>query len=280
MKKNELRAMLEANGLRPNSRFGQNFLIDESLLAKIPEDAGLSNGDYVLEVGPGAGALTNELLKCGTIVTAVELDRGLADLLRQRFASQIASGQFTLLEGDALGKDEQLNPEVEAWMASLDTPPYIVANLPYAISGPFLARLPGRSLAGVTLLLQKEVAEKVAGPTRQQEWSALSVRIALCFDSKLGRRLPPDVFWPRPQIDSAFLQLSPLSSHLSHRQDSALNEVLRFAFSQRRKQLLGRLRKKYPQWSEALEAEGIVAETRPGNISPNVWLRALNRVNC
>ena len=103
MKKNELRALLEARGLRPNSRFGQNFLIDEALLARIPDDAGVKAGDTVLEIGPGAGALTEELLKVDAKVLAVEIDHGFADLLRVRFDSQLDSKQLTLIEGDALG---------------------------------------------------------------------------------------------------------------------------------------------------------------------------------
>ncbi|HIA38987.1 MAG TPA: ribosomal RNA small subunit methyltransferase A [Planctomycetes bacterium] len=280
MKKNELRALLEARGLRPNSRFGQNFLIDEALLARIPDDAGVSSGDKVLEVGPGAGALTEQLLRVDADVLAVELDHGLAALLRERFLSHIDSQQLTLIEGDALGKNERLNAAVEEWWQNLDTAPYVVANLPYAISGPFLARLPGRNIAGATLLLQKEVAEKVAGPVGNAEWSALSIRLSLCFDCKLGRRLPPEVFWPRPQIDSAFLQLSPKENAISHEQDFQLAEVLRFSFGQRRKQIFGRLRKQFPEWAQALTELDVAADARPGNIAPNVWLNALDKVNC
>ncbi len=272
--------MLEARGLRPNSNFGQNFLIDEALLARIPHDAGVSAGDHVLEVGPGAGALTEQLLNVDAQVLAVELDRGLADLLRERFDQHIVSKQFNLIEGDVLASNEQFNPAVESWFARQKNAPYIVANLPYAISGPFLARLPGRTLAGVTLLLQKEMAEKVSGPATNSEWSALSVRLSLCFECKLTRRVPPDVFWPRPQIDSAFLQLTPIANGISREQDARLNEVLRFSFGQRRKQLLGRLRKQYPMWADALTELGVPTDVRPGNIAPNVWLSALEKVDC
>ncbi|MFT7517007.1 MAG: 16S rRNA (adenine1518-N6/adenine1519-N6)-dimethyltransferase [Myxococcota bacterium] len=280
MKKSELRALLESHGLRPNSRFGQNFLIDEALLERIPHDAGVKAKDKVLEVGPGAGALTAQLLKVGAEVLAVELDYGLAELLRVQFAGEIETGQLTLIEGDVLAGNELLNPDVELWWQQLETAPYVVANLPYAISGPFLARLPGRDLAGVTLLLQKEVAEKVAHPVASEEWSALSIRLSLCFDCKIGRRLPPEVFWPRPQIDSAFLQLQPLDSGLSREQDLRLAEVLRFAFGQRRKQVFGRLRKQFPQWAHELSELGVPSDARPGNIAPNVWRTALERVDC
>ena len=278
MRQGDLRDLLAAHGLRPNHRFGQNFLVDPALLARIPEDAGVQVGEPVLEVGPGAGALTNELLKVGAQVLAVELDHGLARLLRERFADALDSGQLQLIEGDILAAEERLHPEVEAWWAALQRPPRLVANLPYAISGPFLGRLPSRDLAGATLLLQREVAEKAAGPAAKEEWSPLSIRLRLAFDANLGRRLPPEVFWPRPKIDSAFLQLQPRGDALPPQQEAHLNEVLRFSFGQRRKTLLGRLRKAFPAWAEALAAEDVASDARPGAVAPAAWKAALARV--
>ena len=279
MKKGELRALLEVYGLRPNARFGQNFLVDPALLQRIPQDAGVVAGDYVLEVGPGAGALTFELLALGAQVCAVELDHGLAALLRQRFADELASGQLLLIEGDALEKHERLHPEAEAWWDSLATAPRLVANLPYSISGPFLGRLPGRTLKGASLLLQREVADKAAGPVSGGEWSPLSIRLALAFDAKVGRRLPPEVFWPRPSIESAFLHLSPRADALPGPLDAQLRLVLREAFGQRRKRLLGRLRKKMPHWAAALEQCEVSAEVRPGEIGPEIWRAAVHRLS-
>ena len=279
MKKGDLRSLLEMHGLRPNARFGQNFLVDPALLKRIPEDAGVQAGNFVLEVGPGAGALTFELLAIGAKVCAVELDRGLANLLRERFAEELSSGQLQLIEGDALDKNEKLHPEVETWWQQLEAPPRLVANLPYSISGPFLARLPGRSLAGATLLLQREVADKAAGPKGSDEWSPLSIRLALAFDAHVGRRLPPEVFWPRPSIDSAFLHLTPRADALPGELDAQLRLVLREAFGQRRKRLLSRLRKKMPDWAAALEACEVGSDSRPGEVSPQIWRAALHRLD-
>lgn len=279
MKKGDLRALLEVHGLRPNARFGQNFLVDPALLQRIPEDAGVEAGDHVLEVGPGAGALTFELLAKGAQVCAVELDRGLAALLRERFAAELSNGQMRLIEGDALDKNERLHPEVESWWDSLAAAPRLVANLPYSISGPFLARLPGRTLKGATLLLQREVAEKAAGPAQGKEWSPLSIRLSLAFEAKVGRRLPPEVFWPRPTIDSAFLHLTPRADALPGPQDVALREVLREAFGQRRKRLLGRLRKKMPDWAAALEQCEVSGDVRPGEVCPEIWRAAVLRLS-
>ena len=278
MKLGELRDLLAAHGLRPNPRFGQNFLVDPALLSRIPVDAGVEPGDAVLEVGPGAGSLTFELLKAGATVVAVELDHGLLRVLRERFEEELEDGRLTLIEGDILGPNETMHPEVEAWWVGLEHPPRLVANLPYAISGPFLGRLPGRALSGATLLLQREVADKAAGPVGKEEWSPLSIRLHFAFEAQTGRRLPPEVFWPRPKIDSAFLQLRPKTTALPMASEGVLNEVLRFAFGQRRKTLLGRLRKEFPQWAAAMEAEGVDANARPGSIAPAVWRAALARV--
>lgn len=278
MKLGDLRDLLAAHGLRPNPRFGQNFLVDPALLRRIPVDAEVEAGDSVLEVGPGAGSLTHELIQAGAKVLAVELDHGLLRLLRERFEEELADGRLTLVEGDILGPKETMHPEVETWWSGLEKPPRLVANLPYAISGPFLGRLPGRPILGATLLLQREVADKVAGPAPKEEWSPLSIRIHFAFEAQTGRRLPPEVFWPRPKIDSAFLQLRPKTNALPPAQELMLATVLRFAFGQRRKTLLGRLRKEFPLWADALEAEGVDAKARPGSIVPVVWRAALERV--
>ncbi|MDP6850026.1 MAG: rRNA adenine dimethyltransferase family protein, partial [Planctomycetota bacterium] len=205
MKVSELKRVLKERGLAPRNRLGQNFLIDPALLQSIVQDAGVQKGDRVLEVGPGAGALTEVLLSCGAEVFAVEIDAGLCGWLRERFSSEIEDGRLRLLEGDVLAKGEVFHPEVEKWWVQ-GPPPRIVSNLPYAISGPFLGRLPGRPSLGVHLLLQKEMAEKAAG---RGGAGPLPFRIQLSFHATLGRRLPPEVFWPRPQVDSAFLVLEP-----------------------------------------------------------------------
>ena len=279
MKKSELQDWLERFGLRPNARFGQNFLVDPALVSRIPQDAGVEAGQAVLEVGPGAGALTLELLQRGAQVCAVEIDHGLHGLLQERFAESIEAGRLHLIRGDVLGPKEGWHPEVDAWWSAQQAAPAVVANLPYAISGPFLARLAARPLASATLLLQREVAEKAAGPGSGEEWSPLAVRLSLAFETRLGRRLPPEVFWPRPKIDSAFLHLLPRADRLSAAEDGELREVLRLAFSQRRKRLLGRLRKEREDWAVALEAAGVEPGQRPGEVPPAIWREALHRLS-
>ena len=132
MKQSDLRALLEAHGLSPRQMFGQNFLVDPALLAAIPGDAGVQAGERVLEVGPGAGALTTELLRAGASVLAVEIDVGMFGLLQQQFADEVAEGRLRLLHADVLASEERLHPEVEAWWKE-GTAPRVVANLPYGV---------------------------------------------------------------------------------------------------------------------------------------------------
>ncbi len=270
MRLGELRELLRARGLAPTKKRGQNFLVDPALLAAIPRDAGVTAGERVLEVGPGAGSLTAELLAAGAEVLAVELDRGLAALLRDRFAAELADRRLTLVEGDALGREERLHEAAEAWWGA-GPAPRVVANLPYAISGPFLSRLPGRALLGACLLLQREVAEKAASGAAG---GPLGVRLGLAFHARVGRRLPPSVFWPPPSIDSAFLHLEPRADAPPAELDGRLRAVLRHAFEQRRKRLLPRLRAAFPEAAAALEAAGVEPSLRPEELPAELWLEA------
>lgn len=270
MKRSELRELLEAHGLSPRQMFGQNFLIDPALLAAIPQDAGVQPGERVLEVGPGAGALTRELLDVGAQVFAVEIDAGMVGLLQERFATELDSGALRLLHADVLASDEALHVEVEDWWQAGD-PPRVVANLPYAISGPFLARLVGRPLLGATLLLQKEVAEKAASRT---ETGPLSIRLGQHFDASVGRKVPAQVFWPRPKVDSAFLQLRPRADAPPPEVDAALRRLLREAFAQRRKRVLGLLGKSWPEAAACLTGLGVASDARAEQIAPELWRQA------
>lgn len=274
MKQGDLRALLEAHGLSPRQMFGQNFLVDPALLAAIPGDAGVQAGDRVLEVGPGAGALTTELLRAGAQVLAVEIDAGMYGLLQELFDAELQDGRLRLLHADVLATQERLHPEVEAWWEE-GAAPRVVANLPYSISGPFLARLIGRPLLGACLLLQKEVAEKAANRT---DAGPLPIRLGAHFEARMGRRVPAQVFWPRPRIDSAFLHLEPREQAPSTEVDAALRRILRAGFAQRRKRALGLLERDWAASAQVLRALGVAETARAEEIPAATWLAAAEQL--
>jgi len=276
----ELRALLMARGLAPRHHLGQNFLVDPGLAAALVRDAGVGPGDRVLEVGPGAGALTAGLLAAGAAVLAVELDRGLVALLAERLAPILdplpatpAPGRLVLVQGDVLARAEALHPAAEAFLAAAP-PARVVANLPYGISGPFLARLPGRPVAGASLLLQREVARKAAAAPGGRDYGPLAVRLGLAFRVRLGRSVPPEAFWPRPEVRSALLHLERRPEAPAPEVDRRLAELLRLAFGQRRKRLLPRLERERPAAAAALAAAGVAPELRPEAVVPEAWLAA------
>ncbi len=286
----EIRSLLEAHGLHPQHRYGQNFLIDLNLMRKLTSAAGVSRGDVVLEVGAGTGSLTELLLERGATVVSVEIDRGLQDLLRSRFESE---PRFTLIAGDALAGKHRLNPEL---LAALRThigstacgstgkrALKLVANLPYQIATPLLADLllgePRFELLACTL--QREVGERLTAAPRTPAYGPISVLVQTLAQVERIAELPPQVFWPRPKVDSVMLKIAPLSA--SPMPDaSSFARLLHEAFGQRRKML----RRLLKEWEDsgvrsAFDAAGVNPDARPEELSPSDWLRlaaALARV--
>jgi 16S rRNA (adenine1518-N6/adenine1519-N6)-dimethyltransferase len=236
MNKRDLLPLLDQLGIRPSRQLGQNFLIDTNIIDLILRISAPASGSRVLEVGPGMGVLTRSLLQQGVTLTAVEFDRRLADYLRQTFADNTA---FQLIEKDACRVDYDDLMGDGQWEC--------IANTPYAISSPLIGAMldADNRPTKMTLLLQREMAERIAAAHGNKTYGALSARVQSVYVAKVERIVAPTVFWPQPEVDSAILSLS-------LRQDAAegdnfrrLKAVLRTAFAQRRKKLLPRLRKAF-----------------------------------
>lgn len=252
----ELRAMLDERGLAPRKSLGQNFLIDANLARKLVEASGVGAGDLVLEIGPGAGALTETLVEMGCRVVASEMDRGLCGLLRERLGERI-----TLIEGDCLAGKHELNPEI---LHALGEAPFrLVANLPYNAATPVmtLLLLEQPRCSGMYVTIQKEVADRLSAARGGKDYGPLSV-IAQAFGTV--RRIavaPPECFWPRPQVTSAMVAVERRAQPLTD-DPRALEAVVGRAFQQRRKQLGSSLGKDFP-WPE-----GVAPTQRPEELSP------------
>ena len=217
---------------RPRKRFGQNFLTDRNVLTRIVETAGILPGEPVLEIGPGRGALTRLLAAAAGRVAAVEVDRDLAAHLRAEFGSE---PRVEIVEADIL------RCGLPALLTSRHPGPWrVVANLPYNISSQVLFLLLDHLclFSGLTLMLQKEVAERIASGPEEKEYGILSVFCRLHCDVELAFTVKPGSFHPPPKVTSAILHLTPLSAprcDVGH--EMFFRRLVKAAFGNRRKTL-------------------------------------------
>src|SRR2546421_6991450 len=209
--KHQIQEFLTAAASEPRHRFGQNFMIDQNLVRIVADAGEISPDDVVIEVGPGTGTLTEELLARGARVIAVEIDRDLARMLRERFEG---NSKFELIEGDALSGKHAINPELLGACRLSGKPGArdverikLVANLPYNIASPLIIDL---LIAGVDLLaftVQKEVADRLRAAESSDAYGPLSIMAQLLSNVEQLRTLPPQAFWPAPKIESALVRM-------------------------------------------------------------------------
>jgi 16S rRNA (adenine1518-N6/adenine1519-N6)-dimethyltransferase len=268
-----VRRTLKEAGLRARHALSQNFLADVDVLEAILAESGAAPGRRILEIGPGLGFLTGGLLDAGAIVTAVELDRGLAAFLRDRFSTEIDDGRLRLVEGDAL--DQELNRLVE--------PPFdVVANLPYHITSPILHRLLGERPRPerLVLMVQREVAERIAAPPGGMSY--LSVFVQYHARVRVAFLVPADAFEPEPAVESAVIVAEPypdddrLADAVA---EDALWRLVQASFRERRKMLHNVLSRQLPvepaRVAAALATAGISPDRRPQTVAVGEWLALL-----
>lgn len=246
-----LRTLFEERNIRPQSKRGQNFLIDLNLLDFILRAAELSRDDLALEVGSGTGGLTVRLAQAAGGVLSVEIDDAFARLTRE-IAGELPN--VVLLHTDVLKNKNELNPDVLTALGQLqrqtDTSRVkLVANLPYAVATPVIANLllaEGIPLTKMIVTVQWEIAERLIAQPSTKDYGALAVLVQSLAKVNILRRLPPAVFWPRPQVASAIVRIVPNSTKRDLVR-SRVGELLRFRnflrdlYSHRRKNLRGAL---------------------------------------
>ncbi|PHP53660.1 16S rRNA (adenine(1518)-N(6)/adenine(1519)-N(6))-dimethyltransferase RsmA [Actinomyces ruminis] len=230
----EIRSLAAALDLRPSKSRGQNFVHDAGTVRRIVRSAGVQPGETVLEVGPGLGSLTLALLQAGARVTAVEIDPVLAHALPVTVADRLpdAADRLTVLTADAL---TITGPQ------SLPAPPptRLVANLPYNVAVPVLltvlAALPG--LRTATIMVQAEVADRLAAAPGSRTYGVPSVKAAWYGDVRRDARIGRTVFWPAPNVDSAVITLTRREPPVTTATREQVFAVVDAAFAQRRKTL-------------------------------------------
>ena len=261
-----VRATLRAAGLRARHALSQNFLADPDVLDAILAEADPPAGRRVLEIGPGLGLLTGGLLAAGAEVTAVELDRGLAAFLRERFEGVES---LRLIEGDALDQD----------LVRLVEPPYdVVANLPYHITSPILHALLGAPPRPdrLVLMVQREVAERIAAPPGRMSY--LSVFVQYHARVRIALRVAPTAFEPEPAVESAVIVVEPYAAddRLDATSEDELWRLVQAAFRERRKMIHNVLARQLPldagRVTAALETAHIDPDRRPQTLAVGEWL--------
>lgn len=226
----ELQAILAAHGIQPSRRLGQNFLIDRHVLEFIVEAARLQPGDHVLEVGPGAGVLTQELLARGCHVLAVEKDAGLHALLAERWASEPL---LDLRLGDALELDY-------AAVFAPDAARLLVSNLPYSVGTRVVveAAIQETPPERMVVLVQKEVAERFVAKPGTADMGTAGVWLQQVYDVEIVRLVKPSCFWPAPDVTSAIVRMERHARlPLDVAERARLRALTRIAFQHRRKQM-------------------------------------------
>jgi 16S rRNA (adenine1518-N6/adenine1519-N6)-dimethyltransferase len=268
----QTRALLESLGHRPRKPLGQNFLIDGNIVRKSIQLAALEKGSTVVEVGPGLGTLSEAMLEAGCSVYAVELDPTLANHLRETLGTTFP-GHFHLRERDAVK-----HPRAE--LPATTTGFKVVANLPYAITTPWLEAMLEEPLpSDMVLMMQKEAADRITAAPGSKSYGAISIFIGAAYERAGVHPVSRTCFYPVPGVDSILLHLRLKSSPVLMKQ--ATRDLVRNLFTQRRKQI-GSLLQKHPHclpWLESLEAIGCKRSDRPEAIPLEGWLALDELVN-
>ncbi len=246
-------------GHRARKRFGQNFLHDAGVIRRIIRSIAPREGEHLVEIGPGLGALTEELLAEANALDAIELDRDLIPVLRTKFFNY--GERFRIFETDALKFDFSKLKED-------DRPLRVVGNLPYNISTPLIFHLLSHSglIRDMHFMLQKEVVDRLAAEPGTSDYGRLGIMAQYYCRVDPLFIVPPGAFNPAPKVDSAIVRLTPYDS-LPHpaRDVGMLETVVRTAFSQRRKTLRNNLRSLLE--ASELETLGIDPGLRPERLT-------------
>ncbi|MEP6809290.1 MAG: 16S rRNA (adenine(1518)-N(6)/adenine(1519)-N(6))-dimethyltransferase RsmA [Chthoniobacterales bacterium] len=267
MKLSEIDATLREIRVAPVKTLGQNFLHDRNLAQWIVNRAELSPEDYVVEVGPGLGALTEFALASGARVLAIEKDARLAKFVRDRFPTE----RLEVLHSDALDFDVRrlhAEPQVK-----------FIGNLPYNISSQLLLQFTKQPtpIQLMVCMLQKEMARRLSAAPGTSDYGALTLLVQVHHRVEYLRTVPASVFLPRPEVDSAFLKLTPRSpEELPQHDAERFVRLVRLGFSQRRKQLQKLLRDEVADWDAAAELGGFEPRARAEELSLIQWIQLSN----
>ncbi len=270
----QTRALLDELAHFPNKKLEQNFLVDGNIVRKSVEMADIDPSSHVVEVGPGLGTLTRAILSTGATVWAVERDRTLSEHIRVNVLPE--QPNLHLIEGDCLDY-----PRAELPIEQANAGFKIVANLPYAVSTPWMeAVISGPLPQRIVLMLQKEAADRYIAKHGSKAFGAISIFLQSVYTAPSKHLVSAQCFHPATKVDSAPLRLD-LREDAVHFSKVA-RECIRRIFTQRRKQL-GALCKRDPQpeareWFDSIVADGVKATVRPEELAIEYWQELAKRL--
>jgi len=265
--------------VRPRKQFGQHWLRSEKVLHQIVAAAQIQPGDRLLEIGPGTGILTRQLLPLAAAVVAVEIDRDLCQLLTQKLGQ---TSNFLLLQGDFLTLD--LNTLL-APFPHVQHPNKVVANIPYNITGPILEKLLGTianpnsaPFESIILLVQKEVAERLCAKPGSKAVGALTTRVQYLAECDWICPVPAAAFQPPPKVDSAVVRLRPRPFHLPALDPRKLDNLVKLGFAAKRKMLRNNLSAavERDRLNTFLETIHLNPQVRAEDLSVEHWVKLSN----
>ncbi|PMP84998.1 MAG: ribosomal RNA small subunit methyltransferase A [Thermodesulfobium narugense] len=250
--------------LAPLKRYGQNFLVDQNISKKIVESAFIEKEDFILEIGPGKGALTKYLIKLPNNYLGIEVDRGLYAFLCKEFAKYLS----------LYGKKIMLSDVLETELRFIEKKVNVIANLPYNIASLIIVKLIKEdiSLKSMTIMIQKEMSQRLFALPGAKEYGRLSVFIQNFFEGDILFEVKENCFYPKPKVRSIVIRLVPKSDFYEkklHCKD--FEDFLRKVFSQPRKIIKNVLNEEYIRiFSEMNEN---LLSMRPGQIDPEMYWR-------
>ncbi|MCP5536684.1 MAG: ribosomal RNA small subunit methyltransferase A [Akkermansiaceae bacterium] len=262
MNQTEIKERLDAMGVTPSKKLGQNFLIDENVARWIVDQLEVRPGDTVVEVGPGTGALTEHLVQTAARVILVEFDARLAEGLKKRFDG---NDQVEVHHHDGARFDVR--------QLFKHQPVKLLGNLPYSAGGAIMRNFMKRPspVCKAVLMLQKEFIDRIIAVPKTKAYGVLSLRMQSEWVSKPVKTIPPQAFFPRPLIDSTVMVCDPRGEDLPVYDARLFDEIVRRGFAQRRKQV----RKQMPDtgsWQEAAKLVGVAETARAEEISLDQWI--------
>ncbi|MGA0865866.1 MAG: 16S rRNA (adenine(1518)-N(6)/adenine(1519)-N(6))-dimethyltransferase RsmA [Candidatus Nanopelagicaceae bacterium] len=272
----EIRKLADELALIPSKGLGQNFVHDSNICEKIVRLADIGADDLVIEVGPGLGSLSLSIVKKGAKLIAIEIDKRLADRLPKTLIEHgVDQESFTVIAKDAM----EIKRAELTTLGGESRPLKLVANLPYNVSVPVLLHfLEMEIFSDALVMVQSEVAQRLAAPPGSKEYGVPSAKVAWYADARLSDSIPRTVFWPIPRIDSSLLRLTmhqPLENETLRRSTFAIIDA---AFNQRRKMLRSSLspmlKELVPDSSpeRVLESSGIDPTSRAESLSVDQFL--------